>query len=65
MIRRENELYFDVGENKQITLTGYDWRNAVLDWGWNGNGTKGNPIYHIRIELLRFKFDWHHYGRPF
>jgi hypothetical protein len=53
---------YNVGENKQIILCGYDWRNSILNWTINGRGVKGNPIYHISFELFRFKISWHWYG---
>lgn len=65
MIKRKNEIFIDTGENSQITLTGYHWHNAILNWSIHGKGTKGSPIYSITIEVLRFKFNWHNYGKPF
>ncbi len=58
MIKRDNELIFDVGNNKQLTLSGYDWRHSILNW--TINGTK--PIYHVSFELFRFKISWQHFG---
>lgn len=63
MIRHKNELYIDTGKNSQITITGYHWHNAVLNWTINGKGTRKNPIYSITIELFRFKINWHWYGQ--
>lgn len=55
MIRYRNQLIFDVGQNEQITITGYDWRNAILNWTTCG-------LYHFSFELFRFKIEWHNYG---
>lgn len=55
MIRRKNELIFNVGKNKQITLTGFDWRNSILNWVICGN-------YHFSFELLRLKIEYTWYG---
>lgn len=52
------DLVFDVGENKQVTIYGYDWRNAILNWTVNGK----KPIYYISIEFLRFKIEWQLFG---
>lgn len=60
MVRSKNMVAFDVGKNKQITVYGYDWRNSILNWT-----LIGKPIYHISIELFRFKIEWHWYGSPF
>ena len=61
MIIRKNEIYFNVGKGKQITLYGYDWRHAILNWTINGR----KPIYYFSIEFLRFKFEWYYPGTPF
>ena len=58
MMKRNNELIFDVGKNKQLTLTGYDWRQAILNWTINGS----KPIYYVSFELFRFKISWQYFG---
>jgi len=60
MINSKNEIIFDVGVNKQITLTGYDWRNSILNWQ-----ITGSPIYFIKIEFFRFKIEWQQFGKIF
>lgn len=60
MIRQKNELTFDVGVSKQITLTGYDWRNSILNWQ-----ITGSPVFFVKFELLRFKIEWQKFGQPF
>jgi len=60
MIKIPNEVIFNAGENKQINIQGYDWRNSILNWscnGWLGN------IYHVEFHLCRFKISWHNYGK--
>lgn len=61
MIKLKNEFVFDFKKNQQITITGYDWRNSILNWTIHGP----NPTYYISFEFLRFKVEWRLYGKPF
>lgn len=61
MIRLKNEVVFEIKENQQISIIGYDWRNSILNWTINGI----KPIYYISFEFLRFKVEWRLYGKPF
>lgn len=56
--KRNDYIWFDIAKNKQIEIHNYDWRNAILNWTINGK----KPIYHISIEIFRFKIQYHNYG---
>jgi hypothetical protein len=56
------EKWFDVGVNKQITLTSYDWRAAILDFRIN---FVKKQLKFMRVDILRFRFVYIWYGSIF
>jgi hypothetical protein len=57
MKKEPKEIYFNIGARTRITLTGYHWRTAILDWV-----VVGKPVHYVSIQVLRFKFEWVNYG---
>lgn len=56
------EKIINIDPCKQIILSFYDWRNALLDIQIRFLKLK---LYHFEIEFLRLKFSYHDYGEIF
>jgi len=59
---RKNEIIINVGTNKQIILTGYDWRTSLFNIYWHRFSKL--KIRYFCFELCRFKIDFQDYGSP-
>lgn len=56
---KKTEKVYSVTDRKQITLFGFHWHNAVLDWQFR---FVQHGLLYGRIEFLRFKIEYIDYG---